>query len=50
VDQHDVKASDRQEVKHPTRQIIKDGEDDNNDAGVHSGEFASMVRQSCLCG
>jgi hypothetical protein len=48
VDQHDVKTSDRQEVKHPTCQIIKDGEDDNNDAGVHSGKFASMVRQSCL--
>lgn len=49
VDQHDsgsdVKTSDTQEAKQPSRQVSKDGgEDDINDAGVHSGKSASMVR------
>jgi hypothetical protein len=53
VDQHDsgidVKASDKQDVKQPSSQMMKDAEDYNNDTGVHSGKLASMVRQSCLC-
>jgi hypothetical protein len=49
VDQHDsssdVKTSDIQEAKQLSRQVSKDGgEDDVNDAAVHSGKSASMVR------
>jgi hypothetical protein len=49
VDQHDassdVKTSDTQEAKQPSRQVSKDiGDDDVNDTGVHSGKSASMVR------
>jgi hypothetical protein len=49
VDQHDsssdVKTSDTQEAKQLSRQVSKDGGEDNvNDAGVPSGKSASMVR------
>jgi hypothetical protein len=42
VDQHssgsDVKTSDRQEVKQPSRQVARDDELDISDTGVHSGK------------
>lgn len=49
VDQHDsssdVKTSDTQEGKQPSRHVSKDGgEEDINDAGVHSGKSVSMLR------
>lgn len=48
VDQHDssndVKTSDTQEAKQPSRQVSKDGGEDVNDAGVHSGKSASTLR------
>jgi hypothetical protein len=48
VDQHDsssdVKTSDKQEAKQPSRQVSKDvGEEDINDTGVHSGKNVSMA-------